>query len=906
MPPKPNSRLLAYLIAVLVVPVAIALTFLYQSVFDNTQIFAAFYLAVCISTWYGGRRPGLVTVILSALAIDLGFMTPWIIGVPTVKDSVRLVIYIVVMLLIYWLTAGLYDSHRATEQLGQQQLEQKELLLKQALASDSRHREILEDQTELIVRYLSDSTIVFVNEAYCRYFGQKQENIIGKSYAPIVFEADLEMVNEQVKSITPENPFVTITNRVVVNGEVRWTQWNNRLLNSASDGRWELQAVGRDITPLKQAEEALKHYTQEVEDLYNNAPCGYHSLDIEGKYLRVNDTELKLLGYSREEMIGQPVLNFLPEASRQVFRDNFKVFLSQGHIQNLEFEMICKDGSIVPLLVEATVMKDDQGNYLYSRSTLVDIRDRKKAEEQLRLSAERISLANAELSRAARLKDEFLAGMSHELRTPLNAVLGMSEALLEEINGPLTPGQRKSINLIERSGRHLLTLINDILDLSKIEAGKMELEMSPVNLQSLCKTSLSFVMEIAHNKQIRLTAQVDEGLENAKLDERRIRQVLINLLSNAVKFTPEGGQVELSVRCTPDRETLEFAVSDTGIGIAADQLDKLFQPFMQIDSSLSRRYSGTGLGLSLVRRIVELHGGSITLTSEVNQGSCFTVILPWRFDQSSSENLTSTTPQTNIHHALVVEDSPHTAEQISRYLSSLGVTTVVHPLGQGVMDVVLETQPDLIVLDILLPDLPGWEVLIELKANPLTKNIPVLIISVVDDRPKGLALGAVDYLVKPITRLTLEKTLNRLRGIIEKEPETALIIATHQSSASPLIVLVEDTESNIETIVSYLQAHGFRMAIARNGLEAIQLIKHSDPALVLMDIQIPEIDGLEVIRRVRAYPNLVNLPIIALTALAMPGDREQCLQAGANEYLTKPVSLKQLLQTIRQYLAEDN
>ncbi|MEB3192427.1 MAG: DUF4118 domain-containing protein [Snowella sp.] len=221
MLPKPNSRLLAYLIAVLVVPVAIALAFIYQSVFDNNQIFAAFYLAVCISTWYGGRRPGLVTVILSALAIDLGFITPWQLGVPTLKEGGRLTIYILVMLLFHWLTAELNDSRQKIEQISQKELEQKELLLKQALASDSRHREILEDQTELIVRYLSDSTIVFVNEAYCRYFGKKREELIGKSYAPIVFEADLEMVNEQVKSITPDNPFVTITNRVVVNGEAR-------------------------------------------------------------------------------------------------------------------------------------------------------------------------------------------------------------------------------------------------------------------------------------------------------------------------------------------------------------------------------------------------------------------------------------------------------------------------------------------------------------------------------------------------------------------------------------------------------------------------------------------------------------------------------------------------------------
>ena len=671
---RQSSWPLVYGIAILLVPVAIALTFIDQSVFDNHQIFAAFYLAVCISTWYGGRRPGLVTLILSALAIDLGFVTPLVFGVPTVKDSVRLVIYISVMLLIHWLTAEIYDSRRALEQLSQQQLEQKELLLNQALASDSLHREIIEDQTELIVRYLSDSTVIFVNEAFCRYFGQKKEELIGKSYAPIVFEADLEAVNQQVQSITPENPLVTITNRVFVNSEVRWTQWNNRLLNSTNDGRWELQAVGRDITPLKQAEEALNLYTQEVEDLYNNAPCGYHSLDIEGKYLRVNETELKLLGYSREEMIGQSILNFLTEPSRQTFLDNFKIFLAQGHIENLEFEMVCKDGTILPVMVEATTMKDDQGNYLYSRSTLLDIRDRKQAEEQLRLSAERMSLANAELSRAARLKDEFLAGMSHELRTPLNAVLGMSEALLEEMNGPLTPKQRKSVNLIERSGRHLLTLINDILDLSKIEAGKMELEILPVNIQSLCQTSLSFVMEIAHSKNIRLTVQIDEELENVNLDERRIRQVLINLLSNAVKFTPEGGQVELSVRFFRDRETLEFAVSDTGIGIAAAQLDKLFQPFVQIDSSLSRRYSGTGLGLSLVRRIVELHGGSVTLTSQVNEGSCFTVILPWRVTQSIPDSLPLATPIPHIQRALVVEDSVQAAEQLSRYLSSLGVT----------------------------------------------------------------------------------------------------------------------------------------------------------------------------------------------------------------------------------------
>ena len=256
--------------------------------------------------------------------------------------------------------------------------------------------------------------------------------------------------------------------------------------------------------------------------------------------------------------------------------------------------------------------------------------------------------------------------MSHELRTPLNAILGLAEALQEEVYGSLTPKQHKSLATIEQSGKHLLDLINDILDLSKIESGKMSLSVSLVSVDSLCESSLTFIKQQAQQKNIRLDYYIAPGLSEIEVDERRIRQVLVNLLSNAVKFTPDGGEVATDA----EGEQLQLSVTDTGIGIAPENMDKLFKPFVQLDSSLSRRYAGTGLGLALVRRIVELQGGSITLDSEVGKGSCFTVTLPCNHPNITGERvrhpkfISGELPA--IHKALIVEDSDESANHIAR------------------------------------------------------------------------------------------------------------------------------------------------------------------------------------------------------------------------------------------------
>jgi len=1030
--------------------------------------------------------------------------------------------------------------------------------------SEARYRAIVEDQTELIVRFSLDGTILFVNEAYCRYFDQQRDDLIGRNYRPIIFEADRERVAQHLEALSADNPLITIENRVVIHGEICWTQWIIRMLVDDHGQTLELQAVGRDITALKQTEEALRlsdsqlkltlegsgvglwswnlvtgealispnwlgmlgyaedelpasyetweylihpedhpwvmerlqahlrdtsvpyvfdyrmrtksgewkwianygrvvayteqgtplwmtgthqdisdrkatedsfrdlsdrltlalksgaigtwdwdtvheaywddrmyelygmqrslriatyqdwlnavhpedrdatetallealqgerdfdvefriyrtdgvlryiHasaliqrdeegnpqrvvginyditerkqieealaiYTREVEDLYNNAPCGYHSLDAEGRYVKVNQTELGILGYTREEMLGQSILNFMTESSRLAFQQNFRVFLEQGWVRNLEYEFLCKDGTVLPVLISATAVKDAEGNLLYNRATLVDIRDRKQAEEQLRVSSDRLSLANAELARAARLKDEFLAGMSHELRTPLNAILGMSEALLEDIYGALNEGQRYSLQIIEQSGKHLLDLINDILDLSKIESGRMELEIATVGIAGLCESSLAFVRQQASRKHISLTLDIAEGVPHIQADERRLRQVLVNLLSNAVKFTPNGGWVELHVRADAQRETVEFIVIDTGIGIAPEQFSKLFQPFVQLDSSLSRRYEGTGLGLALVRRIMDLHGGSVSVESELGQGSRFTLAFPWDPQQSVAAPMaTRITPAIlpQIQQALIVEDSQVAANQIVRYLEELHAQAIVLPQGEEVVETALQTKPDLVILDILLPNQSGWEVLLNLKANPDTRNIPVLVISVLDERPYGLELGAAEYLVKPITRQQLQGAVCQLfaRDAVDMV-QTALVITPYSLSRPPLILLAEDQEDNIATMAPYLRLHGFDVVLARNGLEAIERAEQHIPDLILMDIQMPEMDGLEAIRRIRAYADLQRVPILALTALAMPGDRERCLEAGANEYLMKPISLKQLVKVISTYVS---
>ena len=384
----------------------------------------------------------------------------------------------------------------------------------------------------------------------------------------------------------------------------------------------------------------------------------------------------------------------------------------------------------------------------------------------------------AEHTRVVQLKNEFMATMSHELRTPLAAVLGHTELLLEQIYGPLTPRQLTALERITRSGQNLLTLINDILDYTKLEAGAIALSPGPLDLPSLCHDTLQLVAEPARARQVALSLRLDPAVTRLTADAQRLQQILVNLLANAVKFSHLGGRVELAVLGDAARQQVRLEVRDSGIGIAAADLGRLFQPFTQLDSRLSRQYEGTGLGLALVRRLAEAHGGSVAVESELGVGSTFRVTLPW--------------------------------------------------LAAGAAR-------------------PAAEAPVEAERSP---------------RAQGRAGGRVR------------------------------------------VLLVEDHASNVAVMRDMLELRGYGLAVAQEGEEALALARAERPDLIVMDIQLPGMSGLEVIRRLRGEERLRGVPIVALTALVMPGDRERCLAAGADEYLSKPVSAETLLVTIDRLLAD--
>ncbi len=399
------------------------------------------------------------------------------------------------------------------------------------------------------------------------------------------------------------------------------------------------------------------------------------------------------------------------------------------------------------------------------------------ANQRLADQERRLTEKNAALSKAARLKDEFLSSMSHELRTPLNAVIGMSESLIEGTYGDLDEEQCRALGLIESSGRHLLELINDILDLSRIEADRLELDFGDVDVTAVCRTAVAMVAPAAQKKDLTLRTMLDGAVSRAWADERRLTQILVNLLSNAVKFTPDGGAVTLSVTGHARRGVLELAVADTGVGITAEDLPRLFQRFSQLDSSLARKHNGTGLGLVLTKRMAQLHGGDVTVESTPGRGSTFTVTLPWTADARVA--------------------SPRSAAPEAAHT----------PAGA-----------------------PG-------------------------------------------------------------------------DTAGHHLLIVDDNPGNLRVVADFLRARGYRVDLAASAAEGIATARATRPALILMDVQMPATDGLEATRQIRQDPALAATPVVALTSLAMKGDRERCLAAGMDDYISKPVKLTELLATIEQRLA---
>jgi PAS domain S-box-containing protein len=771
---------------------------------------------------------------------------------------------------------------------------------------------LLDQVSDAIISIDGQGRIKSWNAAAETLYGWPAHEVLGKAMAEVLPTTYLDSDFERSSAtLIAEGQWQGEVLQPDRSGATRTIMSSVRMLRNAEGDMVGAIGINRDIAEHKRAEQALRQSDERFAKAFRTSPSAMLITRArDGAFIDVNTSYERLFGYSRDELIGQTGNGLEIYTSPDQRETIVRMLRAEGRIRDLELLLRTKSGEL--RTVFSSLESFELGGEVFLLGTMIDITERKRAEEAL--EAERatlarrvdertadLMLANAELARAARLKDEFLANMSHELRTPLNSILGRSEALQEGIYGMPTPKQAQALQGIEASGRHLLALINDILDLSKLEAEKLDLQIEPVAVETLCQASMQMVAQSAAQKRLSTRLTIDPALDIIAADERRLKQILVNLLANAVKFTPEGGTVALAAEGNRESGTATFTVRDTGIGIAEDDQQRLFKSFVQIDSSLSRQYEGTGLGLVLVKRLAEAHGGTVQVESAIGQGSQFRVILPWQLVQPASASAPFMPPELasrDIQRALVIDDSPSAVQQIARYFAELGTHVDVHPHGSGALERAIALQPDLIVLDILLPDQVGWEVLRALKAEPSTSTIPVLVVSVLDEPERARDLGAAALLLKPLDRDRLVRSLHDI-GWVPSADHVALVLVPR---AAPLhILLAEDNAANAELMEYYLAAKGYQVTVVAEGEQVLERAGRTKPALILLDIQMPGIDGFETMRRIRADRSLAHVPVIALTALAMPGDRERCLAAGANGYLAKPVNLQELVITIEAY-----
>jgi len=656
-------------------------------------------------------------------------------------------------------------------------------------------------------------------------------------------------------------------------------------LRDATDRIIGYLLIGTDNTARQQVEAAQALLDQQLRDqqyytrsLIESNIDALMTTDPQGCISDVNQQMIALTGRSREELIGQPCKMFFTDPARA--EEAITRVLAEDKVTDYELTVRAKNGQETVVSYNAATFHDREHRLQGVFAAARDVTERKLFERTLLEK-------NIQLQHASRMKSEFLATMSHELRTPLNAIIGFSEALGDGLMGTMSDSQHEYIGDIFTSGQHLLSLINDILDLSKVEAGMMALELETVDVRELLRASLTIVREKAVTQRVELDLKADDDLGLLKLDLRKTKQIIYNLLANAVKFTAGNGRVVLRARRVPrsvvgtlpggwplhgfplppgeHEQFLEVSVTDTGIGISEVDMATLFQAFKQIDSSLARQFDGTGLGLAMVRQLAELHGGTVAVASAVGEGARFAVWLPVPNDAEEPAppvdeppNVDGELPRT----ALVVEDDDRTAELIRLLLESEGFAVVRADSAEEAL-VLAPAQPlSLITVDIQLPGMDGWELLSQLRSIASLARVPVVVISGYVDPAMALTAGASAILQKPVSRTELIASLDGI-GL------------GHDPTRSRTVLVVDDDPRAVEVVAAFLPCPAYVLLRAYGGGEAIALAQRLRPDLVLLDLMMPDITGFDVVEALRRDPSTVHIPILVVTAKPIgPEDRQ--------------------------------
>ncbi|MHB8644745.1 MAG: response regulator, partial [Thermomicrobiales bacterium] len=733
-----------------------------------------------------------------------------------------------------------------------------------------------------------------VNDAAIAHYGYSREEFVSMTLAGIRPPDDFARLLRHLPTSTD--------NRAV-------SEWQHRkkdgtlievetISNSLQfQGRAARLVLVNDVTERNRTETALRASEASYRALFESANDAILIFDAETKeILAVNKKACDTYGYTRGEMTGTSIFSLVMDRDGAVTR--VQRVLTEPEYRSFEAVHRRKDGTRVNVFVSTSVVAYDGREAVLN--IIRDITEAKRTEGELRAAKETADAAN-------RAKSQFLANMSHEIRTPMNGVIGMTGLLLDT---PLTAEQQEYAETIRTSSDALLTIINDILDFSKIESGSLDLEEQPFDLRDCLEDALDLLATRATEKNLDLAYLIDDGVPGTLVgDVTRLRQVLVNLIGNAIKFTATG-EVVVSVSCHAvgdRRHEVRFAVRDTGIGIPAERMDRLFKSFSQVDSSTTRMYGGTGLGLAISKRLAELMDGRMWVESTPGEGSTFFFTITAAAVPTQARIWQrGTQPSLAGRRLLIVDDNETNRRILTLQAQNWGMRARSVAQGAEALEWIRRGDPfDVAILDMQMPDMDGVALAAAIRTHRDATALPLVMLTSMGRREQGDQTHFAAFLAKPIKQSQLHDVL---MGIFDAMPRKAppLIAAQYLdpylAERMPLrILLAEDNMVNQKLAVQLLTKMGYRPDVAGNGLEAMQALERQPYDVVLMDVQMPEMDGLEATRRIcQRWPRTARPFIIAMTADAMQGDREKCLNAGMDDYVTKPVQVSVLVEALKR------
>ncbi len=759
--------------------------------------------------------------------------------------------------------------------------------------SEILYHSLVESLPLQILRKDLQGHVTFANQRFCAEVGKTLAEFRGKpepDWYPPVLAVQHQQSDKQVleQGVTVES----VEELPAADGSKRFIQIIKAPVRDAAGKVAGLLCICWDVTDKRHAEEELEHERFLLRTLMDNLPDRIYFKDAESRFIRVNKALVVMHGQPSEAIMkGKTDFDFFTdEHARQAYEDEQQVIRS-GQPFTKEEKETWPDGSVTWVWTTKMPLRDEGDHTIGTFGISRDITARRRAEEALKVAKE----AAEEASRA---KSQFLASMSHELRTPLNSVIGFANILLKNRAGNLTAAELTFLERIAANGKHLLSLINEILDLSKIEARKVELQIAPVALDQLIRETLAQQEGLVRDKPVQLLADLPDEVAMFPTDAEKFRQIIINLVGNALKFTERGSVTVRLVTDATNHFPLRVEVVDTGIGIPPEKLGIIFQAFQQAEAGTARKYGGTGLGLTISQALCQLMGYQIQVTSEVGRGSTFSVLLKASPEVAASAGAVAAPPKpappaTNEpltlrgKRVLVIDDELDSRTLLMHVITECGCRVIAASSGAQGLRIAREFRPDLITLDLMMPSMDGWQVVHAIKADPDLCRVPVVVVSVVANENRGHILGAVDVLQKPVTREDLLVVLQRNLCV-----------------PKPRILIVDDDEDARRVMASQLEGEVAEIRTAANGREALGVMEQFTPDLTLLDLMMPVMDGMAFLDAIRRDLRYQRLPVVVITAKELTPQELEQLRFDALRVLNKSEAfageLKRLLAELLQ------